>query len=76
MGLLNDIMDERPRKSRHCTVHLLLASMDTKDQSDLETALEDLTIQSTIIQRVLERKGYKIASTALARHRRGDCACE
>ena len=76
MGLLDDIMNERPRLSRKCTVQMLKDQLDKKDLTDLETALEDYMIQSTIISRVLERKGHKIPATAIARHRRGACACE
>lgn len=76
MGLLEDIMNERPRKARHCSVSILLASMDGTDRADLEVALEDVMIQATVIARVLERKGHKLPATAIARHRRGACACE
>lgn len=76
MGLLDDIMDEKPILARLCTVKMLLDSMSTEDRADLETALEDVMIQSTIIARVLERNGHKIKATAIGRHRRGACACE
>lgn len=76
MGLLDDIMDEKPQKSRDCSVAILLNSMSPDDRADLETALEDVMIQSTIIARVLERNGHKIKSPAIGRHRRGACACE
>jgi hypothetical protein len=76
MGLLEDIMGEPTRKSRLCSVKLLMDHLDKKDRDDLETALDDVMIQSTIIARVLERKGHKIPHTAIARHRRAGCACE
>jgi NTP pyrophosphatase (non-canonical NTP hydrolase) len=76
MGLLDDIMNEKPRIARHCTVHQLLEHLDTKDRADLETALEDVMIQATVIARVLDRKGHKVPAASIARHRRGACACE
>jgi hypothetical protein len=76
MGLLDDIMSEKPRIARHCTVHQLLQQLDIKDRADLETALEDVMIQATVIARVLDRKGHKVPSASIARHRRGACACE
>ena len=76
MGLLDDIMDEKPILARLCSVRILLDLMSTEDRADLETALEDVMIQSTIIARVLERNGHKIKASAIGRHRRGSCACE
>lgn len=76
MGLLDEIMDEKPLKARLCSVRQLLDRMETQEQADLETALEDVMIQATVIARVLERKGHNIKSAAIARHRRGACACE
>jgi NTP pyrophosphatase (non-canonical NTP hydrolase) len=76
VGLLDDIMDEKPILARKCTVLLLLESMSPEDRADLETALEDVMIQSSIIARVLDRNGHKIKAPAIGRHRRGACACE
>lgn len=76
MGLLDDIMSEKPRLSLKCSVAILKEQLDKKDRDDLETALDDVMIQSTIIARVLERKGHKISPNAIARHRRGACSCE
>lgn len=76
MGLLDDIMSEKPRLSLKCSVAILKDQLEKNDREDLETALDDVMIQSTIIARVLERKGHKISATAVARHRRGACSCE
>jgi len=76
MGLLDDIMDEKPRIARHCSVEILLNQLEADDRADLETALEDVMIQATVIARVLDRKGHKLPAASIARHRRGACACE
>jgi NTP pyrophosphatase (non-canonical NTP hydrolase) len=76
VGLLDEIMSEKPAISRRCSVQILLDSMEPKDRADLETALEDVMIQSTIIARVLDRNGHKLKAPAIGRHRRGACACE
>lgn len=62
-------------KTSTCTTHLMLEQMAPADRADLQRALDDKTIASTVIVKVLQGAGYRISADPLQRHRRGACAC-
>jgi hypothetical protein len=76
MGILDEIMNEKRRKSRECQILAVMKSMDKAEAAELETALGDFMIQTSAITRVLNRKGHSISQSSIARHRRMDCTCE
>jgi hypothetical protein len=75
MGLLDDIKSEPRRLPAICSVKALLEKMPETEAQELLTALDDLTIQGSVIIRVLQRRGHEIKAGSLTRHRRKDCAC-
>ena len=77
MGLLDDIQKEpRVPTGRRCGVAIVMALLTKKERDDLHQAIDDITIPSTIIQRVLNKRDIKITAYAINRHRRGECVCE
>ena len=75
MGLLDDFRNEPSRVSAQCRVEIIRSAMTTADVTDLDDALADVTITAAAIERVLARKGIKIKSASITRHRRGECTC-
>lgn len=63
------------RKGPLCTVARILSEMTELDASDLDTAFRDLKYSNKSILVVLRARGYDVAQTTVARHRRGECAC-
>jgi hypothetical protein len=63
------------RKGPDCSIKTLLAGMDGADREALQAALDDESIQSRIIWRVLIDEGYEVSDAPIARHRRGLCLC-
>ena len=63
------------QKGPPCTVGLLLAFMTADDRAALIAALDDPSIQSRTIWRVLVEEGHEISDTPIGRHRRGMCLC-
>lgn len=45
------------------------------DQADLDAALANRSIPSTVIARGLTAIGHKIGDSTVQRHRKGDCGC-
>jgi hypothetical protein len=62
-------------KGPACSIGSLLAGMDADDKVALQQALDDTSIQSRTIWRVLIDEGYEISDAPIARHRRGLCLC-
>ena len=63
------------QKGPPCTVGLLLKFMTADDRAALIAALDDPSIQSRTIWRVLVEEGHEISDTPISRHRRGMCLC-
>lgn len=79
VSLMKQFQAEAAKGRNHvqCRVGAALAMMSEKDRADVEAALADATIPSTVINRVLRDEGYELDPRAesVQRHRRGDCAC-
>lgn len=75
MGLLDEIKQAQPQIGGRCSVPVLLDSLPKDDRADVETALADATIPSTVIAKVLGNHGHRIGASSLQRHRRGVCLC-
>jgi hypothetical protein len=58
-----------------CSLELTLERMGEVDRLDLVAALADRLITSTTISLALQAEGFPVGTSAVARHRRGDCRC-
>lgn len=79
MGLLEDLTSEESfgrRQSLFCTVCKLVDSFDDKAKKIFNARLEDKTISSAAIARVLQKNGHNISHAVLSRHRRRECKRE
>lgn len=76
MGILDEMKAESVRKGPSCSVGLARAEMSKEELADFDAACADPAIVTTIILRVMARRGYTLRAEALRRHRRGDCRCE
>ena len=75
MGLLDEIKAAQPQIGGRCTMSTLLEVLAADDLADLETAMADPAIPSTVIAKVLANHGHRIGSATIQRHRRGACLC-
>ena len=75
MGLLDEIKGEPRRLPAKCHVWALLERLPADEAQQLKEALDDLTIQASVITRVLQRRGHEIKAGSLTRHRRQECVC-
>ena len=72
---LEDVRAYEPAKPT-CTVGQALADMDDTLAEEVRAALNDPTLKGSAIARALTDRGWNIAPTTLARHRRGECRCD
>ena len=75
MSLLDEMRAEAVQKGPACSVRLLLDGLAPDDRADLQSAFADATIPTTIIAKVLHKRGHIIGPESLQRHRRGSCRC-
>lgn len=75
MGLLDEIKGEPRRYPAQCAIRTLLEQLPPDEGAELKAAVEDLTIQASVIVRVLQRRGHDIKAGSLTRHRRRECVC-
>lgn len=77
MSIAEEIAAESQRNRRtQCGIGSLLDRLEADDRRDVVAALEDMSIPSTVIARVLQRRGWQVSDYTLNRHRRGSCKCE
>lgn len=79
MGFLEDLTDDKSfarRQSLYCTVCQLVNSLDDKARTAFMNRLDDKSISSASIVKVLEKNGYTISTAVLSRHRRSECKRE
>lgn len=75
--LLEEILAAQESKATSkCTVRTILESVAPTDAEDIRTALGMSNITSTTLTDILKRRGFKLSSHTVQRHRRGDCSCE
>ena len=75
MTLLDEMRAEATLKGPACSVRLLLDGMAPDERADLLSAFADPSILTSVIARVLHKRGYTIGQETLQRHRRGSCRC-
>lgn len=75
MGLLAEIKEDQAtaRKGPTCSLCAILTNIDKKDSQDLNDALADSTVYSTIICKALVRRGFRMNASTVSRHRKGEC---
>ena len=77
VSLLDEIEQEQATKATStCTIRTILDSLDTEDREDLQGALNNLAVEGTTIAAILKRRGFKVSSHTVQRHRRKACSCE
>lgn len=62
-------------KGPACSVATTLEQLNDEDKAALEAVLTDRRWRSTDISTQLEAEGISLASSTIARHRRGACKC-
>jgi len=63
-----------PPVRNHCSVRVILLSLDPDDRASLELVLAS-PMMSNSIARVLTDKGHFVRGHTIARHRREQCSC-
>lgn len=58
-----------------CTVERILAQLDEDTRSGILKAFQNPDITGTTITTVLERRGFRLSSRTLQRHRARTCGC-
>ena len=66
---------QRGRQGPNCSVGITLGGLQPKYRQEVEEAMADMTIFSTIIEQLLEEDGMTVGASAIQRHRRGTCMC-
>ena len=75
-SLLTDIsVINQNLKPSACGYQIVFTKLTTEDQADLKTAITDIGIACSAIERALRQRGYTVSATTLRRHRRKDCSC-
>lgn len=75
MSLADALKTHAPtRKGPMCTVCSLLGQLDKGDRKALDGALADISYTHNGISRALRAEGHNVASQAVSRHRKGECA--
>jgi hypothetical protein len=63
----------KPRKGPPCG--MMGAHLEGKDLLTLYAGLADPTITAKALSTWLEKRGFSVSFWTIARHRRGECAC-
>jgi hypothetical protein len=76
LGSLADALEAvKVGKGPQCSVGRLLPTLDKADRATLDAWLANQLPPHTAVERALRAEGHDIARGAIARHRRGECAC-
>ena len=76
MGILDEIAEENSgTRVVRCKLALAKDDLPKDEYAELLAALDDRSITSVAIAKVLTRRGIEITQNAVANHRRGRCAC-
>jgi hypothetical protein len=63
------------KKGPRCSVGQILEALPEPEAQELRQALDDISLQSTVIARVLTDRGHKVSGQTLGHHRRKACSC-
>jgi hypothetical protein len=74
--MYDEIKAEAIIKGPPCSVGMAVEQMSVDERKDFLAAASDPYIASTIITKVLIRRGYNVKAEAVRRHRKGECRCE
>jgi len=75
VGLLDEITEAQAVPTKRCKTQRLIDNMAKDDANDLKAALQNPSLQTEAIVRVLVAHGYSVSTSQLASHRRGLCCC-
>lgn len=70
MGILDDIQAVNANKPSRCPVALAQAALSEEESSALQSALEDPTVEHTVLTDVLRKNGFPVGEKAVGNHRR------
>lgn len=74
MGLRDEL--DRKHPGGLCSVKLLLDELDVSVADEILELLNDPTVSSGSLARLMKKKGWRhVGGHAFARHRRKDCKC-
>lgn len=74
-GLLAAIHAEVRPRGGTCAIALLPLSPDERDDLDAALGADKTAVPATAIAAALQKRGHKINTFTVNRHRRGDCSC-
>lgn len=75
MGFADEVSALQHGRGAVCTVGEYLGGLDKDDLDEITVVMRDDKYTSTAIAKALSGRGFKVSSTTLMRHRRGDCKC-
>lgn len=74
MGIYSEILKESDKTSA-CIMQRLLAEASDQDREEINQALDNPTISTNAILKVLNKNNFNLGYTALNKHRKKDCSC-
>lgn len=74
-SILDEIIHGQEQRTQSpCTVRSILEQLEDQAGS-LQSALDTASVTGVAIADVLRRRGFKVSSHTVQRHRRGACSC-
>jgi hypothetical protein len=73
--LLDELRAASTRRGPHCSVDVLLNSIEPDLAKEVREAMVDSTITKTVLARGLRANGHRVTDEAVQRHSRGSCSC-
>ena len=74
MGLRDEL--EPRRLQALCYLKVLKDQLDAETWVELQELLDDPTVTNVSLDRLAKRKGWNVAASTFARHRKRECKCE
>ncbi|MDE3073825.1 MAG: hypothetical protein KGJ86_00215 [Chloroflexota bacterium] len=62
-------------KPQRCRLEAIRQELEEADRVELDLAIADHTIPSTILATALKEEGRTVSDTTILRHRAGTCPC-
>ena len=77
MSRFTELQATIPRNGKACWRTVIDGKLTPKQRTELDEALNDLTISAGVLRRVLmlEWKVTDVGDTTIQRHRKGECSC-
>lgn len=75
MSLRDELSAHMRKSGGECAVRILLDSAG-KQRTEIEELLNDQSVPSAALARLLQSHGFTIKDHSLTRHRRKECCCD